>query len=101
MVAVRLRDDGDAAEVGRAPAGRGGEELGERNPAARRRWILDPIDGTKSFVRGVPLWGTLVAVAEGETVLAGAIHCPAAGEGELVSAARGAGWWRNRERCRV
>ena len=39
-----------------------GEEFGLARPDAPRRWILDPIDGTKSFVRGVPLWGTLVAV---------------------------------------
>src|SRR5687767_13994071 len=62
-----------------------GEELGATRPDARRRWILDPIDGTKSFVAGVPLWGTLVAVAEGEKILAGAAYFPAVGE--LVAAA--------------
>lgn len=76
-----------------------GEELGETRPDARRRWILDPIDGTKSFIRGVPFWGTLVAVAEGETVLAGAIHCPALDE--LVVAAAGEGCWWNGSRARV
>src|SRR5215510_15955759 len=44
-----------------------GEEKGHVRPDAARRWYIDPIDGTKSFVRGVPLWGTLIAVAEGET----------------------------------
>ena len=68
-------------------------------PGARRRWVLDPIDGTKSFLRGVPLWGTLVAVAEGETVLAGAIYCAAVGE--MVAAAVGQGCWWNGARCRV
>ena len=43
-----------------------GEELGEVRAGAARRWVLDPIDGTVSFVRGVPLWGSLVAVLEGE-----------------------------------
>lgn len=76
-----------------------GEELGATRAGARRRWVLDPIDGTKSFVRGVPLWGTLVAVAEGETVLAGAIYCAALGE--LVAAAAGHGCWWNGTRCRV
>ena len=76
-----------------------GEEFGSERTDARRRWILDPIDGTKSFVRGVPLWGTLIAVAEGDTVLAGAINCAAAGE--LVVAARGEGCWWNGARCRV
>jgi histidinol-phosphatase len=76
-----------------------GEEFGTLRPQARRRWIVDPIDGTKSFVRGVPLWGTLVAVAEGETVLAGAIHCAAVGE--LVVAAAGQGCWWDGVRCHV
>jgi histidinol-phosphatase len=76
-----------------------GEEFGEERPGARRRWVLDPIDGTKTFVRGVPLWGSLVALHEGETVLAGAIYCPAVAE--LVAAAPGAGCWWNGTRCAV
>lgn len=76
-----------------------GEEFGEERPEARRRWVLDPIDGTKTFVRGVPLWGSLVAVHDGETILAGAIYCPAVGE--LVAAAPGAGCWWNGSRCGV
>ena len=70
-----------------------GEEMAEHNPGAERRWIVDPIDGTTSFIRGVPLWGTLVAVARGEQVLAGAIFCPAVDE--LVCAAIGVGCWWN------
>ena len=76
-----------------------GEELGEERAGARRRWIIDPIDGTKSFVRGVPLWGSLVALCEGEAVLAGAAFFPAADE--LVVAAPGAGCWWNGRRCSV
>lgn len=76
-----------------------GEELGMIRPGARRRWVLDPIDGTKSFLRGVPLWGTLVAVAEGEQVLAGAIYCPAVNG--MVAAAVGQGCWWNGARCHV
>ncbi len=76
-----------------------GEELGVVRPTASRRWFIDPIDGTKSFVRGVPLWGTLIAVAEGDAVLAGAIYCAAAGE--LVAAATGRGAWWNGVRCTV
>jgi histidinol-phosphatase len=76
-----------------------GEEFGEERPGARRRWVLDPIDGTKTFVRGVPLWGSLVALHEGETVLVGAIYCPAVGE--LVVAAPEAGCWWNGSRCAV
>lgn len=76
-----------------------GEELGEERPGARRRWVIDPIDGTKSFVRGAPLWGSLVALCEGEHVLAGAAYFPAVEE--LVAAAPGAGCWWNGSRCRV
>ena len=76
-----------------------GEESGAVRTGAARRWIVDPIDGTKSFVRGVPLWGTLVAVAQGDTVLAGAINCAAVGE--TVSAALGQGCWWNGSRCAV
>jgi histidinol-phosphatase len=76
-----------------------GEELGTVRPDVRRRWIIDPIDGTISFVRGVPLWATLVALVEDETVLAGAINCAAAGE--MVGAAIGEGAWWNGSRCAV
>lgn len=76
-----------------------GEELGVTRPDARRQWFLDPIDGTKAFVRGVPLWGTMVAVAEDGVVLAGAVFYPALGE--LVVAARGEGCFWNGQRARV
>jgi len=76
-----------------------GEELGEERPGARRRWVIDPIDGTKSFVRGSPLWGSLVALCEGERVLAGAAYFPAVEE--LIAAAPGAGCWWNGARSRV
>jgi len=76
-----------------------GEEFGVVRPDAHRRWLLDPIDGTKTFVRGVPLWGTLVAVVEGDTVLAGAAEFGALGQ-SLV-AAPGLGCWWNGARCRV
>ena len=76
-----------------------GEEFGETKPGAKRRWIIDPIDGTKSFIRGVPFWGTLVAVAEGEKVLAGAIFCPTLDE--IAVAATGEGCWWNGKRAQV
>jgi histidinol-phosphatase len=75
-----------------------GEEMGATGAGARR-WILDPIDGTSSYLRGVPLWGTLVAIAEGERVLAGAVYCPAVGE--ITCAAPGQGCWWNGSRARV
>lgn len=76
-----------------------GEELGSVRPGAARRWILDPIDGTRTFVRGVPLWGTLAAAVEGERVVAGAAYFPAIGE--VLAAATGAGCWWNDARCSV
>ncbi|WNG58612.1 histidinol-phosphatase [Archangium gephyra] len=76
-----------------------GEEFGETRAGAKRRWILDPIDGTKTFIRGVPLWGTLVAVAEGEKILAGAAYFPPVGE--MLVAAPGQGCWWNGKRTRV
>ena len=76
-----------------------GEEFGNQPGASGRTWVLDPIDGTKTFVRGVPLWGSLVALVEGDTVLAGAASYPALGE--AVSAAPGEGCWHDGVRCRV
>jgi histidinol phosphatase-like enzyme (inositol monophosphatase family) len=53
-----------------------GEELGNDRADAEFVWVLDPIDGTKSFITGVPLWGTLIALLhQGQPVL-GAIHQP-------------------------
>lgn len=72
-----------------------GEEKGEVRPRARRRWIIDPIDGTRSFVHGVPLYSVLVALEEEGEPLLGVIHFPALGE--TVWAARGEGcWWDGR-----
>ena len=76
-----------------------GEEQGETRVGAAHRWIIDPIDGTKTFVRGVPLWGTLIAIASGDIVIAGAAYFPAVGE--LIAAAPGAGCWWNGSRCQV
>ncbi len=100
------RADREAEQAARAwladrfPAdGVTGEEFGETAPGARRRWFLDPVDGTKSFVRGVPLWGSMVGVVEDGAVVAGAIAFPALGE--WIAAARGEGCWWNGARCRV
>ena len=97
----RMRSPGDRIPVGDDPAAGGveGEELGVLHPYARGRWVIDPIDGTKTFVRGVPLWGTLVAIVEGSDVLAGAAFFPAVDE--MVVAARGEGMWWNDTRCCV
>src|SRR3982750_1014572 len=59
-----------------------GEEYGLSTPAAgpgTRQWVIDPIDGTKNFIRGVPIWGTLIALVEGDTPVAGLVSAPALG----------------------
>ena len=76
-----------------------GEEFGADGGPSARRWLIDPIDGTRSFVRGVPLWGTLIAIEERGVLVAGAINCPATGD--LVVAERGAGCWHNGVRTSV
>ncbi|HUP59572.1 MAG TPA: inositol monophosphatase family protein [Thermoanaerobaculia bacterium] len=53
-----------------------GEEFGVSGASARR-WILDPIDGTKNFVRGIPVFGTLIALEENARVVAGVVSAPA------------------------
>lgn len=57
-----------------------GEEFGETRPGAKNRWFLDPIDGTQSFVAGVPLFGTLIARVEDGEPTWGALHLPALGQ---------------------
>lgn len=54
-----------------------GEEYGHYNPDAEYQWVLDPIDGTQSFVRGVPLFGTLIAFLHQNKPILGLINLPA------------------------
>ncbi len=59
-----------------------GEEFGSTvAPAGQgnRRWVIDPIDGTKNFVRGVPIWATLIALLDGDKPVAGLVSAPALG----------------------
>jgi myo-inositol-1(or 4)-monophosphatase len=77
-----------------------GEEGGSSGPAgAARQWVLDPIDGTKSFVHGVPLFGTLIALIEEGRPVLGVIHLPATGE--LMIGAEGRGTTVNGRPVRV
>ena len=76
-----------------------GEEFGKQAGRSGRVWIVDPIDGTKSFIHGVPIYGCLLALAEGERALVGVAHFPALGE--TVYAARGLGCYWNGRRARV
>jgi histidinol-phosphatase len=67
-----------------------GEEYGSsETPENGRRWIVDPIDGTKNYVRGIPVWGTLLALQEGDEVTVGVVSAPALGR--RWWAAKGAG----------
>src|ERR1700694_886671 len=76
-----------------------GEEEGEKIGTSQRRWIIDPVDGTYSFVHGVPLYAVLIGLEiDGESVL-GAVNLPALNE--LVYAARGLGCFWNDKPARV
>jgi histidinol-phosphatase len=76
-----------------------GEEEGETVGSSGRRWIIDPIDGTFSFVHGVPLYGVMIGVEiEGEPTV-GVVNMPALNE--LVAAAAREGCFYNGKRCRV
>jgi histidinol phosphatase-like enzyme (inositol monophosphatase family) len=76
-----------------------GEEEGETAGTAPVRWIIDPLDGTRTFVRGVPLYGTLVGVEVRDEPVVGVIHLPALDE--TLAAARGQGCTWNGRPCRV
>ena len=76
-----------------------GEEEGESGGRGPWRWIIDPLDGTRTFVRGVPLFGTLVGIERDDDPVVGVIHLPALDE--TVAAARGEGCTWNGRRCRV
>ncbi len=67
-----------------------GEEYGERG-SGTRRWVVDPVDGTMNFVRGVPVWGTLIALMDADVVYVGVVSAPALGR--RWWAARGRGAW--------
>lgn len=88
MIKTRYPDDGII-----------GEEHGEETGTTGRKWIIDPIDGTKAFVAGVPLYGSLIGLEiDGETVV-GVSNFPALNE--MTSAAKGLGCFWNGRRCRV
>src|SRR5215510_7857252 len=70
-----------------------GEELGEHRGRADARWIIDPIDGTKNFIRGIPFFATLIALEEGEEVTTGVMLAPAIGD--LLYARKGQGAFAN------
>ena len=75
-----------------------GEEHGEEGPR-ERRFIIDPIDGTRNFVRRIPTWAVMIGLEEAGEVTAGVVYQPVTGV--LHTAWRGQGAWRDGERIRV
>ena len=75
-----------------------GEEFGAQG-SAERRWIIDPIDGTKNFVRRIPIWATLIALEDAGEIVAGVIHNPVTGD--FYTARRGGGAHHNGEPIHV
>ena len=67
-----------------------GEEHGQERLEAGRVWVIDPIDGTRSFITGSPLWGTLIGVLEGDRVVLGMVDMPVLGERWVGQAGVGA-----------
>jgi histidinol-phosphatase len=70
-----------------------GEEFGATDAPAgpgHRRWVIDPIDGTKNFIRGVPIWATLIALMEGDQVVVGLVSAPALGRRWWAAVGHGA-----------
>jgi histidinol-phosphatase len=78
-----------------------GEEFGEQDAAhsGRPRWIIDPIDGTKNFIRGIPYFATLIGLEENGEVTAGVIYAPAVDD--LLWAEKGAGAFDRSGRLQV
>jgi|SRR5215469_14276090 len=76
-----------------------GEEFGETAKSSRYRWILDPIDGTQSFIRGVGMYGVLIGLELDSEPILGVVNFPALGE--IVYAARGLGCYWNGRRVHV
>jgi histidinol-phosphatase len=70
-----------------------GEEFG-RSGSSQRCWVIDPIDGTKNYVRGVPVWATLIGLMDEDEVIAGVVTAPALGR--RWWAARDGGAWTGR-----
>src|SRR5262249_22426663 len=76
-----------------------GEEFGDTPSTTGYRWIMDPIDGTRSFVRGIPLWGTLLGLEYKGEQIAGVVEVPTLGH--TYRALRGDGAYRNDRRIHV
>jgi histidinol-phosphatase len=68
-----------------------GEEYGATEAGAgNRQWVIDPIDGTKNYIRGVPIWATLIALMEGAEPVVGLVSAPALGRRWWAASGHGA-----------
>lgn len=67
-----------------------GEEFAATAGTTGRRWVIDPIDGTKNFVRGVPVWATLIGLLDGDEAVVGVVSAPALGRRWWASTGGGA-----------
>lgn len=76
-----------------------GEEFGQQASQSGLTWTVDPIDGTKSFVQGVPIYAVLLALTDGKAPLVGVVHFPALNE--TVYASKGGGCFWNGRRTQV
>lgn len=76
-----------------------GEEGAAKKSLSGRRWIIDPIDGTRDFLHGIPHWGILIGLEDGDEVSLGVCHLPALNE--TYFAARDGGAFRNDQRIRA
>ncbi len=76
-----------------------GEEFGDTAGTSGYRWIIDPVDGTRNFVRAIPIWGTLVGLEYRGERIAGVVEVPALGQS--YRALRGDGAYRGDRRIRV
>ncbi len=94
-VADRAAERAIRAEIARAFPDHGirGEEQGSRKGTSPYTWIIDPIDGTRSFILGQLHWATLLALNDGERVVVGVVHQPYVGE-SFVGVAGGRAEWR-------
>ena len=102
-VADRAAEEVIRARIERAYPDHGirGEELGWRKGTSRYTWVIDPIDGTRSFILGQMHWATLIALHDGRRVVVGVAHQPYVGESFLAEAGAAAEWRRGRERRRL
>jgi histidinol phosphatase-like enzyme (inositol monophosphatase family) len=99
-VADRAAEDVIRAEITRSYPDHGmlGEEHGRQSGASALTWVIDPIDGTKSFILGQLHWATLIALHDGQGPVIGVAHQPYVGETFLATRGGLAQWRRGSER---